>query len=385
MARLGISGPRGRKAARALLFLAALGCAGRGEGPGDARLGPEGFSSPVLSDDQLARVGALPPGSEEWRRIFSVFVAGRPDDPLFGDYRLEGRRILFAPRYPPRPGVSYTARFQPLRISDPGGSGPRYAIEWTFEVAAPPPGPRARVLRVAPTRDVLPENQLKFYVYFSAPMARGEAYSRVRLRSDGKDVEHPFLELGEELWDHSGTRLTLLFDPGRIKRELLPREEAGPSLEAGKSYVLEIDGGWQDAEGKPLESGFRKAFRAVGPDERQPDPARWTLAPPRAGTRDPLVALFDEPLDHAMLGRVLEVVDPSGAVLEGRIDIDAEETRWRFHPAKVWAAGRHGLRVDTLIEDLAGNSIAKPFEVDVFRRIERQVVSKFVTLPFEPR
>ena len=75
-----------------------------------------------------------------------------------------------------------------------------------------------KVAAVYPSKSALPENQLKFYVHFCAPMSRGEAYERIHLSNErGEEVEFPFLELGEELWDDSGTRFTLFFDPGRIK------------------------------------------------------------------------------------------------------------------------------------------------------------------------
>ena len=242
------------------------------------------------------------------------------------------------------------------------------------------------VRAVYPSRNVLPENQLKFYLHFSAPMARGEAYRRIHLiEAGGREVEMPFLELGEELWDPSGTRLTLFFDPGRIKRGLKPREEAGPSLEEGKSYTLGIDRGWIDAGGRPLKEGFTKAFRAVAPDDVQPDPSKWKIEPPRAGSRDTLTVHFKKPLDEAMLQRVVGVTDSSGGALRGRIEIDRDETRWRFTPEVPWKAGPHTLSADVELEDLAGNSIARPFEIDVFRPIERKIVSKSACLPFEVR
>jgi hypothetical protein len=99
-------------------------------------------------------------------------------------------------------------------------------------------------VQVYPTSSKLPENHLRFYVHFSAPMSRGEAYEHLRLlRKNGEPVYLPFLEIGEELWDKSGMRLTLLFDPGRVKRGLKPREENGPVLEEGEEYTLVIEPG----------------------------------------------------------------------------------------------------------------------------------------------
>jgi hypothetical protein len=231
---------------------------------------------------------------------------------------------------------------------------------------------------------VLPENQLKFYIHFSSPMSKGDAYQHVHLLdSTGKEVSLPFLRLDEELWDQKQTRFTLLFDPGRIKRGLKPREEVGPALEEGKTYTFVIDRDWNDAEGNPLKESFRKSFRAGPPDDNPIDTKSWKVKPPSAGSRDPLVVIFPKPLDHAMLERVVGVTDASGHSIEGTIAVTEKETHWSFTPKQPWQAGRYHLTADTALEDLAGNSIGRPFEVDVFHPIQRQVKSETVKIPFE--
>lgn len=45
------------------------------------------------------------------------------------------------------------------------------------------------------------------------------------------------------------TRLTLIIDPGRIKRGARPLEELGPALKAGKKYTLAIGREWRDGRG----------------------------------------------------------------------------------------------------------------------------------------
>jgi hypothetical protein len=240
------------------------------------------------------------------------------------------------------------------------------------------------MVEVYPTRDVLPENQLKFYLHFSAPMARGEAYERVHLlREDGSEVDMPFLELGQELWDPAGKRLTILFDPGRIKRGLKPREEEGPVLEEGKSYTLVIDRDWGDATGNSLAMEHRKTFRVSAPDDEQPDPQQWQIAAPAAGTREPLVIKFNEPLDSGMLHRVVAVRRGTEQFLQGKIDVAEHETVWRFKPAAAWEAGEHALVVDTALEDLAGNSIGRPFEVDIVHPTEKKIESQTVSIQFQ--
>src|SRR5262249_16103659 len=154
-------------------------------------------------------------------------------------------------------------------------------------------------------RDTLPENQLKFYLHFSAPMGKGGSYSHIRLLDDkGRAVQAPFLELDEELWDAQQRRFTLFLDPGRIKRGLKPREEVGPVLEEGKSYTLVVDKSWNEAEGNVLRDSFRKKF-TVGPPDNDPiDPDKWKFRSPSAVTpneREPLTVNFPKPLDHALL------------------------------------------------------------------------------------
>ena len=68
-----------------------------------------------------------------------------------------------------------------------------------------------------------------------------------------------------------------------------------------------------------------------------------------------------------MLDRVLAVKDPAGELLVGEIEISDHETHWEFRPEQAWNVGRHSIVIDAALEDLAGNSLARPFEVDVFR------------------
>jgi hypothetical protein len=55
------------------------------------------------------------------------------------------------------------------------------------------------VRQVYPSTAKIPENQLKFYIEFSAPMSQGNAWRHIRLlKSDGQAVELPFLEIDQE-------------------------------------------------------------------------------------------------------------------------------------------------------------------------------------------
>jgi hypothetical protein len=345
-----------------------------------------------LSEADLASLSAARWGQREWNTLLAVYVAGQGGEgehrpAMLGSYGVDGNTLRFTPRFALEAGVRYRAVFHPARLPRAAErEAARRAVVAEFALPVAPAGPGTVVERVYPSADRLPENQLKFYIHFSGPMSGGEAYRHIHLlNASGQADDAAFLELGEELWDPTGTRFTLFIDPGRIKRGLKPREDLGPVLEGGNSYTLRVGREWPDASGNPLERPYEKKFQVGPPDDEPLDVTLWKLAPPGAGTRKPLVVRFPEPLDHAMLGRVLVVADSAGERVAGDVAVEANETRWRFTPESPWRPGAYRLVVDTALEDLAGNSIGRPFEVDVFRNVERRVKAETVSIPFEVR
>jgi hypothetical protein len=307
-----------------------------------------------------------------------LFVDGPTEPPpVLGGVTRTGDALVFAPRFPLQPGLRYRAVYRAP------GEPPQVEVLQAGAALAAATQP-TRLERVDPSADVLPENLLKLYLRFSAPMSRGEAYLRIRLLDEhGKPVELPFLEIDQELWDPDGRRLTLLFDPGRIKRELVPHEEVGSPLRESHAYTLTVDRGWPDARGQALAGEGRKSFRVGPADHAPPRTNEWRLKAPRAGTRDALLVTFPEPLDRALLERVIEVLDRSGDPVPGEVAVEAGETRWRFKPGTPWTAGRYTLRAATILEDLAGNSLGRPFEVDVFERVDDRALDVSERLYFE--
>ncbi|WP_254053339.1 Ig-like domain-containing protein [Singulisphaera sp. GP187] len=359
-----------------------------GEGAAPSSIEVDGIDPTDLA--ALSALSQVKPTTFAWSRVFTVTVApeGQDEDerpPILGTYRVVDARLRFEPRFPIEPGLRHRAAFRPSQLPLEPYQGLKDVVT-EFKRPLPPPPEPAFVVRVDPASDRLPENLLKFYLHFSAPMSRGEAYARVTLiNAQGRTLDVPFLEVGEELWDPSGTRLTLLLDPGRIKRGLKPREDLGPILEAGKAYTLVVDRSWSDATGHPLRESYRKSFKTGPADETQPDPKNWIVKPPAARTSDPLSLEFPESLDRAMLNRTLSVLDPEKQEIPGRVELNALATRWSFHPDRAWTPGRYQVVVDTTLEDLAGNSIARPFEVDVQHPITRRTESGTVSIPLEIR
>jgi hypothetical protein len=192
------------------------------------------------------------------------------------------------------------------------------------------------------------------------------------------------LPMEPELWDTERTRVTVLFDPARIKRGLAPHREAGYPLREGATIEVVVDNGFADAHGRSLADTLHRRYRVGGDVRRRVEPNEWTLQPPAAATRDPLVVRFDRPLDHALLRRCLGVVDGDGTRVPGRMVVPDGERSWEFVPSVAWHAGRHGLAIDTALEDLAGNSVARVFDRDLADPTHDPIPDKTVTLEFRP-
>ena len=95
--------------------------------------------------------------------------------------------------------------------------------------------------------------------------------------------------------------------------------------------------------------------------------------------------IFPRPMDRALLEHMISVLDASGKTLDGVIAVDRQEQRWQFTPASRWKPGVYQLRVDTALEDLAGNKVDQPFDVDVFERVDERVRTETKTLAFTVR
>lgn len=203
-------------------------------------------------------------------------------------------------------------------------------------------------IAVRPSGDTVPENLLRVSIVFDRPTA-DSALPGLRLRrSDGADIERPFLD--EELWSPDGRILTVLFNPGRVKTGIDLHERYGRALHAGEQVELTFQG------------RVIKKWQVLPPETRRIDPARWRLASPRSGTRAALAVSMGRPID-AMNADTPVVLDLSGNPLRGRPGLSAGESVWTFTPDAVWKPGRYVLMLPPGLEDPEGNTIAAPFEV----------------------
>ncbi|VTS02157.1 Uncharacterized protein OS=Singulisphaera acidiphila (strain ATCC BAA-1392 / DSM 18658 / VKM B-2454 / MOB10) GN=Sinac_5380 PE=4 SV=1 [Gemmata massiliana] len=340
-----------------------------------------------IEKSSLAALAAAKLTADEWPKAARLVVdEGSADEvakkpPVAGSWSITADALKFDPLFPLVPGTKY-------RVFCDLAAAPRMKIEpapfaLAVSIPKPPPGPRVSVVGVFPSANRLPENTLRFYVQFSGPVARGDVYKHVKLvRADGTRVAFPFLEIDEELWSADGLRLTLLFDPGRVKRGLKPREEDGPILEEGHRYTFEVDANWLDLDGRPLTAAHKKTFDVLAPDDQPVWPEDWSIVAPRARSDAPLVVKLAKPLDRALLGRMLWVTDSDGKNVEGTLTVGGGERVVTFAPKNPWARGGYKLVADARLEDVCGNRVGEPFELDVLKPIPLRPVTKIAERPF---
>ena len=198
---------------------------------------------------------------------------------------------------------------------------------------------------------------MRFYIHFLTPMQPNIAYDYIKLRDDTRTVdEAAFIRFKQELWNEDRTRLTVLIDPGRIKREVAANAELGPALRADSRYSLVVEAGWPSADGTTVLPAFTKTFQVAEALRSLPDARNWSKNVPCVDTRAPLTITFDRPFDRHLLTQSLRVQTAQGRVIEGEMDVVAAEQIWRFTPTRPWPYEELQLIADTTLEDVAGNN-----------------------------
>jgi hypothetical protein len=290
--------------------------------------------------------------------VASPAAAGADAPCIAGRYHLAPAGFWFAPHFPFEPGLRYQAAFDPRALN---AAYRRAMVTGTFSLPVADHAPTL-VRRIFPSDAVLPENLLRFYVVFTSPMRRGHAEGAISITGpDGRPATDALYRAPLELWDRSMRRLTVLLDPGRLKRGVGPNRALGPPLQVGFEYELAIGTGMLDIHGRPLARAMRKRFRVADAVRQPVAAAAWRIAPPHAGTRGVLTLDFPAPLDRAILAGSI-AVRRSGETVPGRVTIAAREHSWRFIPARDWMAGEYELHVATTLEDPCGNTLRAPFD-----------------------
>jgi hypothetical protein len=310
---------------------------------------------------------------EAWLRFSVLNADNKPGPPMLGSYVRDDAHLVFRPRLGVEPGRKYRAFFGPAE-------GP--VITKDYQAPLRNGGAPATVVKIYPTANELPANQLRFYIYFSQPMRGGKViFDQIQiLDADGNVL--PDVWLVDELWDETGQVLIIYIHPGRIKWGLVLRDVLGPVLMPERSYSLAIRGSMLDANGRELGKDVIKKFRTMAEDRVRINLGDWKVDPPRARTSEPLTVLFSKSLDHKSLQQFLTVTNAKGATVAGSISIGKDEKSWAFVPTRPWEQGEHRLAVGGRLEDVAGNTPLRPFDLDLQAP---QPAAQPLTLPFRPR
>ncbi|MEO1654202.1 MAG: Ig-like domain-containing protein, partial [Bacteroidota bacterium] len=310
---------------------------------------------------------SLIPKNRQWGDLFKVFTGEEalqnPDYPaLLGSYELGQDFLKFHPRFPLQSGITYYAEWNQAIYSRKNSP---QKIRASFFLPKKTAKPSTYVERIFPSSDTLPENQLKLYIHFSAPMRPGQGLKFIQILDEqGQDIA-PFLPLPEELWDQEQKRLTVLFDPGRIKRGLVPHLESGKPLQEQHKYQIWIKSDFKDQRGRPLVADFRKDFYTTKADRISPSPEAWRLEIPLPGTKEPLKIKFEEALDAALALRSIQIMQEDRTEIRGQIHLANQEKEWIFQPYRPWLSGTYTLKINPRLEDLAGNNLHKLFDTDL--------------------
>lgn len=287
--------------------------------------------------------------------LFAVYVgpaqaccAGRSK--MAGRYTARGRTVTFDPAFDFAAGQDYT-------IQTFAGHAGIAAGLTDFAIAPALDRPSAEVRGIYPSGAVLPENTLRFHIHFSTPMKPHVSADFIQLvGATGTPDPAAFMAFKQELWSADRKRLTVLMDPGRIKRGVAQNIALGAALEAGKSYAIVVKNGWPSADGTEVAPRFVQSFRASDALRTIPSSSLWTFKPPHMMSREDLVITFDRPFDRQSASSKISVLDGAGRLLGGVVTLEDAETTWRFTPHQPWTTATVQIVVDARMEDVAGNN-----------------------------
>lgn len=221
------------------------------------------------------------------------------------------------------------------------------------------------------------------YFEFDSRMQQTQSmldFVKVTNLSENKEV-NIFLPLENELWNLDKTRLTLWLDPGRIKKDLTPNKEQGIPIEKGQEYQIEIVETLEDEQGNSLDRNYTKPFYVEGRDESKPTINDWQLTIPEVDTKSGLGIDFQESLDCILISETIQIFKGKEEV-KGSFFVSKKGNSVVFIPENTWEKGNYQIKIQSRLEDLAGNNLNRLFDEDLENRGEADD-SDFKVLKFE--
>ena len=322
-----------------------------------AQTTPELILPEVLYGTVKLNMSTIPNQNKEIPGYNDLAVFVRNEAEVYGSNAIQGRHerdgdyLVFKPYFPFESGMTYVVRTRNADLDH------NYSYQ-AFQIGKKKIVPKAEIVSIYPSANQLPENLLRIYIYFNTPMKRGQALKHIQLIDDKGNIDnHAFMELKQELWSADGKRLTLLFDPGRIKRGVSTNMLRGPALIAGKRYRLSISETWQDVHGQHLSSKSVKEIEVVKAYRRHLRVNEWVIDKPKANSYDLLTIRFDRIVDHALIQSMFRLEDSKKNPIAGHWEILEHEQLLQFIPVEKWHRGAYNIVIDSRLEDVTGNNL----------------------------
>ncbi len=285
----------------------------------------------------------------------AVFVKNQGEKygsiPVQGRHTIEGDYLVFSPYFPFEKGMTYVVKAKNVDTDR------SYSFQ-SFQIGKKQTFDKAKVISIYPSSNELPENLLRFYIYFNTPMKKGQALKYIQLVDSAGNIDsHAFMEFKQELWSPDGKRLTILFDPGRIKRGVATNMELGPVLVKGHQYNLTISDEWKDVYGQPLLEETTKEFVATQAYRESIRVNEWGILKPNDNSYDTLSIHFDRVMDHALIQSMIQFEDEENNLIVGHWEVLEGEQLIQFIPEAKWQRGNYQIVFDSRLEDVAGNNL----------------------------
>lgn len=288
------------------------------------------------------------------KSVKSVYLQSATKTDLKGIYtsfEAKQERLMIRPVLPLLPDIYV------LRIETNNG----VQKQLTFEVVASSKEHiHPSATHIGPSTTI-PANALRLYIYFNEPMARGQVKEFISLRTQyGQKDQFAFLNLLTELWGPQQRRLTLLFDPGRVKQDVGPNLAIGSPLVANHTYQLVIANGMMSAHGLPTKDDLVFPIEVVGAEKRKVSLSDWIVVAPEKQTQEPLLVKFTRLVDPYNAQRNIDITGTDGEPIVGKLIVNTDS--FTFLPVEPWSLGEHTIVVDNDFEDVAGNRLNASFD-----------------------
>jgi len=284
--------------------------------------------------------------------VWNTYEKKTNNVPLAGQFKYGSNNTFeFVPNFPFMEKTEYVI----IRTTKEGNIKQRFSLPQTNKLPLTVEG-------IYPTSDSLPENLLRMYVTFSQPMKTSGNLENIKLlNNQGEEIEGAIFNNVYELWDKSQKQLTIIFDPARIKTDLVANKELGRALKVREKFQVMITMA-EDIYGQQLQKHFTKTFWVTPQDVSPPNVDTWNINAPESGTKGELKIKFKSPVDKMSLYTRIKVTNQNNQIIQGKITIGNHEKLWKFVPLKPWTKGNYKLKINARLADPSGNNLNGLFD-----------------------